>query len=354
MKELATLCTPFDGYAKSYADKLCGRVYKSLIDSVSASGDQENIDWNATSELWAPEAGVLATALRKARVNGSDKTLNAQLAILKAISGCKVNFDETIDAMFPLRAEGTDYPLGSLRIEIDKGRICIRANGVSSNSYRILEFDGHRVRILRDTQWMKYWLDANAADSSGADHSAFEQMFISVKEALAKFAPEYMEWTSLLLKEITPFPCAGLGSNSSSFITFPGHVHMSIPCSISAGAVTLVHECSHQFFHLIEWNMSIVANRKCEVYSILKMRNRPLSRVLLGYHAFVNALTVLSLMGDRGFVSEDFDRVYDHTRQLVSGLAETLTKVSEENFTPAGFAIYERLRDVDQLVRSRH
>ena len=352
INELTTLFTPFDGSAQNYADMLCERVYRTLCLGVGARPDRSEVERVATTRLWTPEAGVLATALRESKYGGSVETVAVQLAVLEAIGGIKTSLDTCIDAEFPLRAEGVDYPIGPLAVCIDDDEICIRAKDRIPEQPRFVEVDEHRVQLVQSTHWMKVWLGREMLVESSAHELAFEKIFVNVIETLAKYAPEYVEWTSLLLREVTPLKSAGEGSNSSSFIGFPGHIHMSVPHSTSAGTVTLIHECSHQFFQLIEWNLRVVANDEYAVYSVLKARRRPLSRVLLGYHAFVNALTALALMGDRGYFDSDFSRVYEHTRKLVSNLSEALEEVAEEHYAPAGLAMYKRLRDVDRIVRS--
>ncbi|MEM7683776.1 MAG: HEXXH motif-containing putative peptide modification protein [Pseudomonadota bacterium] len=298
----------------------------------------------------------MATALRKTYNDDPSETLSAQLALVEAASGGDVDYQvDQLDSAFRLRSQGLDYSAGPVDVHIRGETVNITGKLSCPHeavSIPIQMIEGRKIRMTMDTEWLTYWFDAEAPNPSGADHDAFMRMFDAVTSAIADYAPEYVEWTSLLLKEITPFKCAGRGgSNSSSFIAFPGHIHMSIPYSVPAGVVTLVHECSHQFFHMIEWNLAIVADPNYHLYSILKERQRPLSRILLGYHAFVNALAALALMRERGYSFDDFDYVYEHTEGLVAGLHNALVEVPADKFAPVGLNMFYRLREADHILR---
>ena len=132
-----------------------------------------------------------------------------------------------------------------------------------------------------------------ASDSLYEAAAGFEQAFALLDEA----GPCYQAWIKPMLRGIcvTPMVEAGV-HNSGSSIYHAGVVSCGFPVDAPLLAEALVHEVSHQYFHLVHSVMPLVRKGADEAryYSSLKRAHRPLFLVLLAFHAAAN----MSLLWD--------------------------------------------------------
>lgn len=132
-----------------------------------------------------------------------------------------------------------------------------------------------------------------AADGLAGPADAFEQAFALLDEADAC----YLAWVKPMLRGICVTPMVVAGQhNSGSNIYYPGVFSCGFPVDAPLLAEVIVHEVSHQHFHLVHSVMPLVRKGADEAryYSSLKRAHRPLFLVLLAFHATAN----MSLLWD--------------------------------------------------------
>ncbi|MDV3002650.1 MAG: hypothetical protein N5P05_004305 (plasmid) [Chroococcopsis gigantea SAG 12.99] len=380
--KIETFACPLGGDAQELADWLTARFFIMLdrwIDNepiLSKDSPYNNFkeqlgNTKGWSSLWRPELGVVNTALSKDEFSQERRAIRCQLDIVKYLSGLVSELAIDVYTKFEFTVSGRQIAPGRLQVLGAQDEFII----VSRDKATEIKYEYKKIRLskeftvwLSDTcevishqdwflamcvpgsKWYEYWGGERILNSYSVDFQEFVRSLLEVLDVLNHYIPEYKQWVSLLVREFTPLLSAGKGSDSASFKNFPGHIHFSIPYSVSSGIVTMIHESSHQFFNLLEWNMQLVKN-DIEIYSILKNSHRPLLKVLLGYHAFANALIGLVILRDRGFFDQDYDRVFNHTCELVNSLGKSIENVGLENLTEIGMSLYLPLRStVNDIV----
>ncbi len=85
----------------------------------------------------------------------------------------------------------------------------------------------------------------------------------------------------------------------------PGIVLVSWSADPVEVAEMLVHESSHQYFHLLSRLGKVDdGSDEGEYFSPAVQRSRPLSRILIGYHAFANVLLFYRALLRNGFTDD--------------------------------------------------
>jgi HEXXH motif-containing protein len=368
----ASFASPFGGDAGATADWFAARAVDMTTEKIRelegqrGAGSPRVASPDGYRSAWRPELGVANLALRGPIDQPRLAAARAQLEILEYTALLRDTIELEIECPFKFRAFGRQFDEGRLVIAGDQtGATVTESNGgsvvfqpvchagkatwVTSTDQLLAPTDWFGVFITTDKSWYNYWIDQAFIDQGTGDLRAFRGVMCTLLKVIENYAPEYKQWISMLVNEISPLPGLGAkGSNSNSFISFPGHIHLSVPYSVSSGIVTLVHESSHQYFQLLQWHTDFVTDDSVEVYSILKNRRRPLVKLLLGYHAFVNALAALRLVSDRGFMEADLSRNLLHTEELVRGLQEGIEGEGLPYLTPLGTRFYASLREISK------
>lgn len=103
----------------------------------------------------------------------------------------------------------------------------------------------------------------------------------------------------------------------------------------------LIHECTHQYLHMLSWFETLVTKDAQPHYSPLKGCERPLERIVLGYHAFANVLLAYAQLDTHGYGERISSRV-----RVVSGYLDELAKplVDEVGLSALGREIVRPLR----------
>lgn len=107
---------------------------------------------------------------------------------------------------------------------------------------------------------------------------------------LLQRVPVYSEWVERVVREIAVLnvPTGHMRSGSAS--GWPGLVYMSVSEPVVL-AENLVHEASHQYFHLLERVGPVDDGSDMTMYySPVVGRTRPLSAILVAFHAFANVM----------------------------------------------------------------
>ncbi len=107
---------------------------------------------------------------------------------------------------------------------------------------------------------------------------------------LEKNVPQYIPWIERVLRGIVVCPKQEeYRLVSGSWEDAPGFVHMTSPHIGLDIAEILVHECAHQYFYMLQRVGALDDSSDSELYWSPPIRKkRPLSRILMAYHALVN------------------------------------------------------------------
>jgi hypothetical protein len=159
-------------------------------------------------------------------------------------------------------------------------------------------------------------------------------------EILSSISPLYYEWVSLVVNHIAVVdaPDARICSASSSLLW--GTVAITASASPLRVCEMLIHEASHQYFHLFERLFSPACPDK-EFFSPLKNRLRPLSKLMLGYHAFGNVFLFFACCAA---IPPLRDECLKYLPPIASDLRQLAPPVEDpNNWTPFGTAIIQPL-----------
>lgn len=114
-------------------------------------------------------------------------------------------------------------------------------------------------------------------------------------------APNYAKWIRHALNFIILLPHIENRSCSGSWADASGMIYMTKPVSALEAAEILVHESSHQYFHMLERTSDVCKPGQREMfYSPPVKRDRPLDRILIAYHAFANVLIMYMAAFEQG------------------------------------------------------
>lgn len=224
---------------------------------------------------------------------------------------------------------------------------------------------GSRAFALQTTDaWMDFWFpDAERGEvtKDPGIPTRFEEGMSVIEEC----SPHYYQWIALPLREVVPIDLCLKGTHSQSFAAWPGQVHVPVTTPLNL-LVSLVHECSHQYYHMLQWHTRLVRATAPEAYSALKKVRRPLEKLLKGFHAFGNVM--LALQGlepiqerfspahvpsaqdpamDRELqviYRASYPEVVKANLELIAGLDKELQVHHQSHFETAGTALYLALR----------
>jgi HEXXH motif-containing protein len=299
---------------------------------------------------WTPEVGVLATGLASSDAAGL-RWLQAQASLAGLVTGAtpRLALDTTVDR--PLLVCGRRIAPGPVQLHAD------------GDALEVVGADAVHRFCRRAGVWMAEGAEAAIVPTGGAPlrlvgggwHTLFDEpveplapdarvidQLTGALALLGEVAPEYRAWVLCLLKEVTPIrrPGEHMISSGSSALR-PGGIDLAIPASPTETVEMLVHECSHQFLHLGSWFGALVSKDARPHYSPLKGCERPLERIVLGYHAFGNVLLAYAQLRERGHAEALATRY-----RVVSSYVDELVKplVDEGEISALGREIVRPLR----------
>lgn len=154
----------------------------------------------------------------------------------------------------------------------------------------------------------------------------------------------YLPWVELVLREIlvsAKDPQTRIMSGSSP--TLPGMIHITSPASLLDTADTLVHESAHQYFNLLNRVGDVDDGSDRDLYWSPPVRTeRPLSKILIAYHAFANVELFYRAVIEAG---RDPDGSVARCLPDVADMVDQLDGPLRENpaLTALGRALYEPL-----------
>lgn len=172
--------------------------------------------------------------------------------------------------------------------------------------------------------------------------SDIQQMFSGACDLIATSAPNYLPWISRVIRCVAlvePPRQDVMASGSMEWSC--GLIHVSQGPGELALAETLVHEACHQYFHIATRLGPIDDGSDSNTYySPVVEAGRPLSRILLAYHAFANVLLFYRNLIAEGVEEEQCaqaaDAVQNQLRVLLAPLSRNsaLTFVGRALFLP--------------------
>jgi HEXXH motif-containing protein len=215
----------------------------------------------------------------------------------------------------------------------------------------IANFDAGRVVRLLPRRAVSQ--DAEGFDGVSpieAVDTAMESVFAAGARILAAHAPDTLDWVSRVLRDVVVcVPEAAFRAVSGSGEQAPGIIHVSYPLGRMDIAEILIHECAHQYFYLLERLGPLDDGSDSRLYwSPPIRRERPLSRILMAYHALANVRLFYEGFRVMGYESEAQDGPAYVARNL-SGLDAAIAELdvplrASAAFTCLGRALHEPLQ----------
>jgi HEXXH motif-containing protein len=160
-------------------------------------------------------------------------------------------------------------------------------------------------------------------------------------------SPETSRWCGRVATDIIALAGNAGTSRSGSNRDAPGQLALSVPASPLTLAELFVHECSHQYFHLVEELGPVDDGSDRRLYwSPLTRSERPLDRILIAHHAVANIIRFYRAVAARGLdvdghAETELDRQTDCLHALEAALENTRA------LTDRGRALYSPSRRND-------
>lgn len=259
---------------------------------------------NAGTECWLPELGY---AFQLANQGGRlvDNSL-AQLALCNARLGKNTDLNLPVARGSYLIAAGiTIGSAGYIELHSDHTTFEVKTENIELKFARkngFWECMNHPELLRRRVPGTNITITAgNCLDPElvhsvdpPAESGRFDDAVSEIAAAMSLIrekVPQYGPWCERFLRHVHVI---GKHQNDVSFsrsaASRPGYVVASAPMPVELHAEMLVHECTHQYYFLLELLTRVPVNpeSKDRYYSPLTKRERPLERVLVAYHAAAN------------------------------------------------------------------
>ncbi|ATB39198.1 HEXXH motif domain-containing protein [Cystobacter fuscus] len=364
---------PYQGNFLPLAENLSCRTFRALLDKANGFADELGVpripiprDAITPQRLsvrgWMPEMGAAALGLTRNVTKDNWSWISGQFQLAAFLNGLVPSLEVDIVASHPLAVAGHfvhgdrfivtgDHTV--LTIRNGAGDTVLRLNkldtgGISAvwveNEQAALRVGSSGSAVLTNDEWLRYWHPEARRGIRSAEPGSkgrFEATMALLEERL----PEYFVWIAGLLREVAPLEECTRGTHSQSFSSWPGHVHVPVTSPLTT-IVMLIHECSHQYFHLLQWNTRVEKVNAPKAYSVLMKTERPLDKILLGFHAFGNILLALQALDSVKGVFEpaEMARHQAENRAFVVGMDRELQVLHDEHLEGAGKDIYLPLR----------
>lgn len=301
----------FDALATGYYDAATAAIMTIAVESGRTLGEgqfvlEEELLAKTGSRCWASELGY---AFQLAHQGGRliDNAL-AQLALYNARLGKRQDITlRTARGSYLIVAGIAIGSAGFVEIHSDQMTIDVHTENLN------LKFEDHKGywectshpsllrKRARGTNLIVTGgncLDPElvyAVDPPG-DSTRFDTAVSNIEAAISlivQCVPEYGPWCERFLRQVHVI---GQSREDASFsrssASRPGYVVASAPMPVVLQAEMLVHECTHQYYFLLELltRIPVDPESKERFFSPLVGRERPIERLLVAYHAVANML----------------------------------------------------------------
>jgi HEXXH motif-containing protein len=372
---------PFEGDFLTAAEYMACRNACSVV--ARANEEAHRLDMSPTgllgesitpercsTRLWTPEIGAARMALRRGITTENWAWLSGQISLVAFLSGVTsfVNFEAP--GAHPMSIAG--HSIQSARLRVCGEADSLKLEGVDGQTLLsltryeppdvapvwvesmedIIRLGDAAIATFSSASWMDYWLPDAVQGPASADRDARRCLIERVSDVLADCSPQYFLWIASLLRQVAILEPNQTRTQSQSFPLWPGHIHVSQTTFVTM-FIALIHECSHQYFHMALWCGPVAKSDSPLVFSKLAGRNRPLDKVLLGFHAFGNVLLALPTLLPTltGNETLEYHEQLLWTREVVDGLYRALQPNWERHLEQSGQQIYQPLRE--RLIAAR-
>jgi HEXXH motif-containing protein len=321
--------------------------------------------------VWRPSFGLADRALYEEGLHVTDPTTIAvELALaFEPGAGCGCDFSFTLPK--PTRVAVGPYVIpidGNARIRVDSSALYLERPDTPSLVLRKdtdgLAFEAQTIDLERiDIERLPQLrtgdhcvLFASEASLDGLDENELPfpisrrgaEVVPTWSEAyslIAAASPDYLDWVTRAIRSIIPVQAPSGSMVSGSQGHRPSEVYMTDHLEPIKLAEMLVHEASHQYFHIATFLGPVEDGTDHDLYySPVVERPRPIEKILLAYHAFANVILFLRLCQSRGLGDQDF--LESNLRRLSEEVA-TLQKPLETSrgLTELGKVLWQPLAE---------
>jgi HEXXH motif-containing protein len=164
-----------------------------------------------------------------------------------------------------------------------------------------LDFCAHTVAAEDHDLWRR-------REEIGDDRVRALQSLLAEVRAVLERLPACRSWLEPIFRVVVPTKSEdSTQSSSRSYEFFPGVVFADWQSGLESAVEAVVHETAHHYFHLHELGGHLVSPAyKGLAWSPLARRHRPLTRVLLAYHAVAYMACLHQDWLDTGTVDPQF------------------------------------------------
>jgi HEXXH motif-containing protein len=368
------LASPFDGDFLGVASGLLKDLFVAVAGRMQTMATQHGLPVpnlatealmqpGAALRSWSPEISAVLNGLKPRLERQDAQWLLAQFALASYTSQWLDEFAAQIPGRRALFVAGQTIVGTELSVRATADELEIGGAGPTQRFMKtqigagaprwardpqqdVVSFGRWATVLMSDGEWITHWPPRHTAAERTTDLAASRAVLRQAGEIMEASLPEYYVWVSGMLREVLASRAPEPGvSASGSFMTWFGHVQMSL-ASVVKTIDMLVHETSHQYFHLARLFDPLCQHDAPAVYSVLKKTHRPLERVLLGYHAAGNMWLALTTLRERGgdMDARELEQEICQTSALVAGLDASLRGEHERHLTESGASLYETLR----------
>jgi HEXXH motif-containing protein len=196
-----------------------------------------------------------------------------------------------------------------------------------------------------------YRTDEDAIDGASTVEPESARHLRNGLRLLDESSPDYAVWVRGAVRYVAPLVRQGTNVASWSSLHYPSLVSQTLFDSPLDMAETLVHEASHQRYHLLDSVMPLLKpGGDQEMYwSPIKQCLRPLPMLLLAFHAFGNiALLFHDLRRHEGLDESAFAYHMSDLRAWLPPMAETLERA--RRLTAEGSALWSQLYERAEIA----
>ncbi|MEO0652472.1 MAG: HEXXH motif-containing putative peptide modification protein [Planctomycetota bacterium] len=303
---------------------------------------------------WAPSFGPVAELALKpaaqALANADYQAVLqfvAELGSRGELSSAKIEVGQPVELRIGARRVPCSdtlevcAPDDESRLRVDGAGLDARLIQASSVTLGLVPSTGQSIEVQLLERPQALGLECGEPQSPTHFEEASQQLREGL-DLIRGYASAWEHWVLDVLREVRMVDGSDAIMRSGSDPRSPGAIRMSFPSSPVQVAEMLVHECSHQRFHLAERLGAVVNGADVALYnSPVKQCGRPLEAILLAYHAFANVLLfyrscIESGLDDGGYCERNIDRHGPELAELLRPLRETdgLTEVGDFLWRP--------------------
>jgi len=349
---------------RRYRADIAGRILKQITLEILAlspvpgsrriaefAGLIHNLDDADAVALWRPEmTQAMQIQIEDRKI--SEEFVEAQLALALWQSGSPVL------GSFPLNADGPLFVRESL-IAFRKGDVltfgpdmvtCSRLEApllfkpkvaAGSLAQTIQLADLHRSAAGTS---LEYELANTRLESLASCRDVIGSAFCTIEES----GPDITNWVGNGVRAIYARGTKDKELHSGSAGNFAGVVSFALPIPQPIVSELLVHEASHQHFFVVGFSAPLVKPDAPEAYSPLKETNRPLKKLLLGYHA---VQAILCFYGRHVWTDEVAIRRIRHNLSCAAAFERSIESVSA-HLTEWGMELYRAIEGEMERTRA--